>query len=109
MQQVLIIKPSSLADIVHGLQTATSIKAQVDDVREAGGVPDQADAARHEAEAGDLRLLVNPDEELLPRLEGPVPGRVRTAAGRLHGDDDERHDDAVTTCRWRTRSSSCRR
>lgn len=33
MQQVLIIKPSSLADIVHGLQVATSIKAQVEDVR----------------------------------------------------------------------------
>lgn len=33
MQQVLIIKPSSLADIVHGLQVATSIKAQRDDVR----------------------------------------------------------------------------
>ncbi len=33
MKQVLIIKPSSLADIVHGLQVATSIKAQVDDVR----------------------------------------------------------------------------
>lgn len=32
MQQVLIIKPSSLADIVHGLQVATSIKAQVEDV-----------------------------------------------------------------------------
>ena len=33
MQEVLIIKPSSLADIVHGLQVATSIKAQVKDVR----------------------------------------------------------------------------
>jgi len=33
MQQVLIIKPSSLGDIVHGLQVATSIKAQVEDVR----------------------------------------------------------------------------
>jgi heptosyltransferase-1 len=33
MKQVLIIKPSSLGDIVHGLQVATSIKAQVDDVR----------------------------------------------------------------------------
>jgi heptosyltransferase-1 len=33
MQQVLIIKPSSLADIVHGLQVATSIKAQVENVR----------------------------------------------------------------------------
>jgi heptosyltransferase I len=33
MRQVLIIKPSSLADIVHGLQVATSIKAQLDDVR----------------------------------------------------------------------------
>ncbi|MEO6003973.1 MAG: glycosyltransferase family 9 protein [Opitutus sp.] len=33
MTQVLIIKPSSLADIVHGLQVATSIKAQVGDVR----------------------------------------------------------------------------
>lgn len=33
MQQVLIIKPSSLADIVHGLQVATSMKAQVDDLR----------------------------------------------------------------------------
>ena len=33
MRQVLIIKPSSLADIVHGLQVATSIKAQVDDIR----------------------------------------------------------------------------
>lgn len=33
MQQVLIIKPSSLADIVHGLQVATSLKAQVDDLR----------------------------------------------------------------------------
>src|SRR5687767_6574430 len=33
MPQVLIIKPSSLGDIVHGLQVATSIKAQVDDVR----------------------------------------------------------------------------
>ena len=33
MQQVLIIKPSSLADIVHGLQVATSIKAQVENAR----------------------------------------------------------------------------
>ena len=33
MQQVLIIKPSSLADIVHGLQVATSMKAQCDDLR----------------------------------------------------------------------------
>lgn len=33
MQQVLIIKPSSLADIVHGLQVATSLKAQMDDLR----------------------------------------------------------------------------
>jgi ADP-heptose:LPS heptosyltransferase len=33
MRQVLIIKPSSLADIVHGLQVATSIKAQLDDIR----------------------------------------------------------------------------
>jgi heptosyltransferase I len=33
MRQVLIIKPSSLADIVHGLQVATSIKAQVEDVQ----------------------------------------------------------------------------
>ncbi|HTO04308.1 MAG TPA: glycosyltransferase family 9 protein [Opitutus sp.] len=33
MQQVLIIKPSSLADIVHGLQVATSIKSQLEDVR----------------------------------------------------------------------------
>jgi ADP-heptose:LPS heptosyltransferase len=33
MQQVLIIKPSSLGDIVHGLQVATSLKAQIDDLR----------------------------------------------------------------------------
>ena len=33
MQQVLIIKPSSLGDIVHGLQVATSMKAQLDDLR----------------------------------------------------------------------------
>jgi ADP-heptose:LPS heptosyltransferase len=33
MQQVLIIKPSSLGDIVHGLQVATSLKAQLDDLR----------------------------------------------------------------------------
>lgn len=33
MPQVLIIKPSSLADIVHGLQVATSMKAQQDDLR----------------------------------------------------------------------------
>ncbi len=33
MQEVLIIKPSSLADIVHGLQVATSLKAQCDDLR----------------------------------------------------------------------------
>ena len=33
MKQVLIIKPSSLADIVHGLQVATSMKAQVEDLR----------------------------------------------------------------------------
>src|SRR6185369_4475290 len=33
MPQVLIIKPSSLADIVHGLQVATSMKAQRDDLR----------------------------------------------------------------------------
>jgi ADP-heptose:LPS heptosyltransferase len=32
MPQVLIIKPSSLADIVHGLQVATSLKAQLDDL-----------------------------------------------------------------------------
>jgi ADP-heptose:LPS heptosyltransferase len=33
MQEVLIIKPSSLADIVHGLQVATSLKAQCEDLR----------------------------------------------------------------------------
>lgn len=33
MTQLLIIKPSSLADIVHGLQVATSLKAQCDDLR----------------------------------------------------------------------------
>lgn len=33
MQQVLIIKPSSLADIVHGLQVATSMKAQCESLR----------------------------------------------------------------------------
>lgn len=33
MRQVLIIKPSSLADIVHGLQVATSMKAQCEDLR----------------------------------------------------------------------------
>jgi heptosyltransferase-1 len=33
MRQVLIIKPSSLGDIVHGLQVATSMKAQCDDLR----------------------------------------------------------------------------
>lgn len=33
MTDVLIIKPSSLADIVHGLQVATSMKAQVENLR----------------------------------------------------------------------------
>jgi len=33
MIQLLIIKPSSLGDIVHGLQVATSLKAQVTDLR----------------------------------------------------------------------------
>ncbi len=33
MTEILIIKPSSLADIVHGLQVATSMKAQRDDLR----------------------------------------------------------------------------
>lgn len=33
MTQILIIKPSSLGDIVHGLQVATSLKAQVDGLR----------------------------------------------------------------------------
>lgn len=33
MQHVLIIKPSSLADIVHGLQVATSLKAQCDELK----------------------------------------------------------------------------
>lgn len=33
MTEVLIIKPSSLADIVHGLQVATSMKAQVENLR----------------------------------------------------------------------------
>ena len=33
MTQLLIIKPSSLGDIVHGLQVATSLKAQRDDLR----------------------------------------------------------------------------
>lgn len=33
MTELLIIKPSSLGDIVHGLQVATSLKAQVDDLR----------------------------------------------------------------------------
>ncbi|HWL15188.1 MAG TPA: glycosyltransferase family 9 protein [Opitutus sp.] len=32
MRQLLIIKPSALADIVHGLQVATSMKAQCDDL-----------------------------------------------------------------------------
>lgn len=33
MTELLIIKPSSLGDIVHGLQVATSLKAQVDHLR----------------------------------------------------------------------------
>lgn len=33
MTEILIIKPSSLGDIVHGLQAATSLKAQIDHVR----------------------------------------------------------------------------
>jgi ADP-heptose:LPS heptosyltransferase len=33
MPNVLIIKPSSLADVVHGLQVATSLKAQRDDLK----------------------------------------------------------------------------
>src|ERR1051325_6586934 len=33
MTELLIIKPSSLGDIVHGLQVATSLKAQRDDLR----------------------------------------------------------------------------
>lgn len=33
MTDLLIIKPSSLGDIVHGLQVATSLKAQRDDLR----------------------------------------------------------------------------
>lgn len=33
MKQLLIIKPSSLADIVHGLQVATSLKAQCEGLR----------------------------------------------------------------------------
>lgn len=33
MFELLIIKPSSLGDIVHGLQVATSLKAQRDDLR----------------------------------------------------------------------------
>lgn len=33
MREILIIKPSSLADIVHGLQVATTMKAQCDDLR----------------------------------------------------------------------------
>ena len=33
MTELLIIKPSSLGDIVHGLQVATSLKAQVDKLR----------------------------------------------------------------------------
>ena len=33
MTELLIIKPSSLGDIVHGLQVATSLKAQVDGLR----------------------------------------------------------------------------
>ena len=33
MTELLIIKPSSLGDIVHGLQVATSLKAQRADLR----------------------------------------------------------------------------
>src|SRR3954463_13075635 len=33
MTELLIIKPSSLGDIVHGLQVATSLKAQREDLR----------------------------------------------------------------------------
>jgi hypothetical protein len=33
MIELLIIKPSSLGDIVHALQVATAVKAQRDDVR----------------------------------------------------------------------------
>ncbi len=33
MTELLIIKPSSLGDIVHGLQVATSLKAQCEDLR----------------------------------------------------------------------------
>src|SRR3954470_21496130 len=33
MTELLIIKPSSLGDIVHGLQVATSLKAQCEELR----------------------------------------------------------------------------
>ncbi len=33
MTELLVIKPSSLGDIVHGLQVAASLKAQRDDLR----------------------------------------------------------------------------
>ena len=33
MTELLIIKPSSLGDIVHGLQVATSLRAQDDNLR----------------------------------------------------------------------------
>ena len=33
MTELLIIKPSSLGDIVHGLQVATSLKAQCEGLR----------------------------------------------------------------------------
>ena len=102
-----VLRPDAVQGLVRD-RAARPREAQVDDSREASRRADPADAARTEAEDGDLRLVVEPEEELLQRLEDPVPGRLQAGAGSMHGDDDQRDDDAIS-CRSRTRSSSCRR
>jgi ADP-heptose:LPS heptosyltransferase len=95
MTELLIIKPSSLGDIVHGLQVATSLKAQARGLRISWVVRDifapivRACAAvdqvyvfeRNAGTKGFLRLMKR-------NAEDQVRLRLRHAGSAAHGADD---------------------
>jgi heptosyltransferase I len=65
MSELLIIKPSSLGDIVHGLQVATSLKAQCADLRISWIVRDIFAPLVRSCEAVDRVYMFRRDDGLL--------------------------------------------
>lgn len=69
MTQVLIIKPSSLGDIVHGLQVATSLKAQRSDLRISWVVRDVFAPLVRRCEAVDRTYVFRRDAGVMAFLQ----------------------------------------